>query len=52
MSGSLLVLFGWVRADGQVGTETDQAKNDALAKKLWDLSVKVLKDKAQYDVKL
>jgi hypothetical protein len=39
-------------ADLQVGTETDQAKDDAKAKKLWDLSVKVLKDKAQYEVKL
>jgi hypothetical protein len=36
----------------QVGTETEQAKNDVLAKKLWDLSVKVLKEKAQYEVKL
>jgi len=39
-------------ADGKAGTETEQAKNVALAKKLWDLSVKVLKEKAQYEVKL
>jgi hypothetical protein len=41
-----------MRADEKVGTETEQAKNDVLAKKLWDLSVKVLKEKAQYEVKL
>lgn len=36
----------------QAGTETDQAKDEARAKKLWDLSVKVLKEKAKYDVQL
>lgn len=41
-----------MEADVQAGTETEQAKNVALAKKLWDLSVKVLKEKAQYEVKL
>jgi hypothetical protein len=36
----------------QAGTETDQAKDEVRAKKLWDLSVKVLKEKAKYDVQL
>ena len=34
----------------QVDTESDQAKEDILAKNLWDLSVKVLKEKAGYAV--
>lgn len=36
----------------QVDTESDQAKSDELAKKLWDLSVKTLKEKVDYDVKM
>jgi hypothetical protein len=36
----------------QVDTESDQAKDDVLALRLWDLSVKVLKDKADYDVRM
>ncbi|ORX39050.1 hypothetical protein BD324DRAFT_307400 [Kockovaella imperatae] len=39
-------------ADGKVDTESDQAKDDALAKQLWELSVKTLKDKAGYEVKM
>jgi hypothetical protein len=37
-------------ADGKVGTETEQAKDDQLAKNLWELSCKVLKDKIGYVV--
>ena len=37
-------------ADTQVDTESDQAKDDVLARNLWDLSVRTLKEKASYEV--
>jgi len=39
-------------ADGKTDTETSQAQDDELARKLWDLSVKTLKEKAGYEVKM
>lgn len=42
----------FTEADGKVGTETSQAQNDELARKLWGLSVKILKDKVDYEVKM
>ncbi|KAK8843379.1 hypothetical protein IAR55_007036 [Kwoniella newhampshirensis] len=42
----------FTEADGKVDTESDQAKSDELARKLWDLSVKVLKDKVGYQVQM
>ncbi|WRT68998.1 uncharacterized protein IL334_005980 [Kwoniella shivajii] len=41
----------FTEADGKVDTESDQAKQDDLAIKLWDLSVKVIQDKAGYTIK-
>ncbi|WVR09125.1 hypothetical protein IAU60_006187 [Kwoniella sp. DSM 27419] len=38
-------------ADGKVGTESSQGQDPELAQKFWDLSVKVLKEKAGYTVK-
>ncbi|KAL7421374.1 hypothetical protein Q5752_004259 [Cryptotrichosporon argae] len=38
--------------DGKVGTETYQAEDEAAARKLWELNVRVLKDKLGYDAKL
>ncbi len=35
----------------QVDQETDQAKDDVLAKKLWDLSVRTLR-KIGYEIKM
>jgi hypothetical protein len=34
-----------------VNTETSQAMDDELAGKLWNLSVKILKEKIGYEVK-
>ncbi|WVQ79868.1 hypothetical protein IAT38_001968 [Cryptococcus sp. DSM 104549] len=42
----------FTEADGKVDTESEQGKDDELARKLWELSVKVLKEKAGYDVKM
>ncbi|WWD21103.1 hypothetical protein CI109_105584 [Kwoniella shandongensis] len=42
----------FTEADGKVDTESEQAKSDELASKLWDLSVKTLKDKIGYQVKM
>ena len=39
-------------ASGKIDTQSDQAKDDALARSLWDLSVKTLKEKINYDVKM
>ncbi|OCF35493.1 hypothetical protein I317_05931 [Kwoniella heveanensis CBS 569] len=38
-------------ADGKVGTESSQGQDEELAKKLWDLMSKVIKDKAGYELK-
>ncbi|GFZ47481.1 hypothetical protein JCM24511_05225 [Saitozyma sp. JCM 24511] len=42
----------FTEADGKVDTESNQAKDDALAQRFWDLAVRALKEKAGYDVKL
>jgi len=42
----------FTEADGKVDTESNQAKDDQIAQNLWNLSVKVLKDKANYTVKM
>ena len=39
-------------AFGKVGTESDQAKDEALAERFWNLEVQTLKDKVGYEVKL
>lgn len=39
-------------ADGKVDTETKQAQDPQVQKNLWQLSVKVLKEKFGYDVKM
>ncbi|ORY26246.1 hypothetical protein BCR39DRAFT_541596 [Naematelia encephala] len=39
-------------ADGKVDTESELAMDDAKAKQLWDLSVQILKDKFDYQVKM
>jgi WW domain-containing oxidoreductase len=42
----------FTEADGKVGTESEQGKSEQLAKNLWNLSVKTLKEKVNYDVKM
>lgn len=37
-------------ADGKVGTETEQAKDDQLARNLWETSRRVLKEKIGYEI--
>ncbi|WWC97906.1 hypothetical protein V866_004794 [Kwoniella sp. B9012] len=41
----------FTEADGKVDSESDQAKDDELAKKLWELSERVLKEKIGYEMK-
>jgi hypothetical protein len=36
----------------QVDTESNQGKDDELAAKLWQVSVKAIKDKANWDIKM
>lgn len=39
-------------ADGKVGTESSQAQDPELARKLWEVCVVAIKDKIGYEVKL
>ncbi|OCF54504.1 hypothetical protein L486_08053 [Kwoniella mangroviensis CBS 10435] len=41
----------FTEADGKVNSESNQAKDDELAKKLWQLSDRVLKEKIGYEMK-
>ncbi|WWC91280.1 uncharacterized protein L201_006223 [Kwoniella dendrophila CBS 6074] len=41
----------FTEADGKIDTESNQAKDQYLSSKFWDLSKKVLKDKIGYELK-
>ncbi|RXK35594.1 hypothetical protein M231_07124 [Tremella mesenterica] len=42
----------FTEADGKVDTESAQGQDQELGRKLWDLSVRVLKEKVGYEVKM